>query len=247
MEILKTIKDRLFYREVPLAWDQFKQTLLERRLRGLIMAEAPRVFYVSKGMVAVFDEMLPVKKGRIDKSINTPAVQKAINDLEVARAIVTNPNGKSLLVQTADDGIAQYLENGSEIKITRRDRQFGSIHTHPRDGLPSMTDILTLLKPDNSCEIIVTPNRVIALFKTTDTPIFSSELIAEGYVMQMGRSKGKINRFDEIYTELSAGLSGLPYTRNGWCLNYQDLREINILGYQAKRGSDVFVLQNSKP
>lgn len=244
MEILQSIKDRIVYGEVPTAWDQFKKTLLERRLRGLIMAEAPRTFYVGKGLMAVFDEMLPVKAGRIDRSKNTAAVNKALNGLEVARAIVTNNKGEAFSVQIKDDGITRRLENASEIRTRRKDYQFGSMHTHPEDGLPSMGDVEGLLKPDNLFEIIVSPNRVIALFRTTDTSTFSSNILAQGYLNQMGVTNGKIDQFNEFYTEFSANFSGRSFVKNAWSLDYQDLKELRILGYEANRGSNVFVLRN---
>lgn len=94
--------------------------------------------------------------------------------------------------------------------------------------MPSSTDLFHLLLHDDIIGLVITPYRVIALFRTDKTPTFTNLIIVKGYLEGMGKTKGRI-----------VDKSGL------WTLNHRDLNELHILSYEAERGRNVFVRKDN--
>lgn len=229
MEVLRSLKDIVIYGRKPIGWTEWRRMFIEGRKKGVDSQLAPKMFYMSQDLLEVFDEMLPAKKGRVDTSRESEASKKALMGLEVARGLVVDFFGKSLLVQSVNDGDSSLTSRGSSVTRSVKLGEIGEIHTHPRDIMPSSTDIGNILIGDFSTEIIVTPRRVIVLFRSLETPVFQFKPMVEGYLTQMGASKSKIER------------PSLNKEENLWTVSYQDLSELKILGYEGKRGQRVFI------
>lgn len=224
-EILHSLRDKLIPRETPSAlWNEWKQTIIENRQRGIPEESAPLVFSVGKTLLDTFQEMLPVKyPSAIDDKLFPDAAKLAKKKLEVARTLVLDESKTKLLVSVQNGGESKLHEEGRMVSRDRVKNEIGGLHTHPNNNMPSSTDAALLLHDDIITEFIITPWRVIALFRTDKTPTFSDSLVANGYLEEMGKSKGK--RLDN---------SGI------WVLTYKDLNELHILGYEASRGKEVF-------
>ena len=229
MEVFRNLRDIIKYGHKPTSWVEWRRMVIEGRKNGVDRRLAPEMFYISQGLLEVFDEMLPVRNGRIDHSKESAAVKKALIGLEVARALVVDSLQESLLVQTVDDGVSGFTSRGAYVRFSAKPGQIGSIHTHPSNGMPSSGDIGNILTKDLSTVIIVTPIRVIAVFRSLETPFFTIKEVVDGYLTKMGVLKGKINE------------RSINPEDNLWTVNYQGLDELKILGYEAKRGDRVFI------
>ena len=229
MESLRNLIDIIKYHHKPTSWTDWRRMVIKGQISGIDRQLAPKMFYMSQGLLEVFDEMLPVRNGRIDDSKESAAVKKALMGLEVARALVIDSLQESLLVQSVDDGVSGFTSRGAYVRQSTKPGQIGSIHTHPIDIMSSSGDIANILTKDLSTIIIVTPIKVITLFRSLETPFFTIKEVVDGYLTKMGVSKGRIR-------ERSINLED-----NLWTFNYQDLDELKILGYEAKRGERVFI------
>jgi hypothetical protein len=169
--------------------------------------------------------MLPiVYPGRIANAKSSEAADKARKGLEVTRSFVVDKTGKRLLIHAVNGGIPQIKEEESVVTHKPAEREIGTLHTHPNyDNLPSSGDIFNFLYHKREIGFIVTQLRVIACFRTSNTPTFTNPIIAKGYLEGMGKAKRR---------ELSK--SGI------WTLNYSDLNELHLATYEAERGSNVF-------
>lgn len=226
---LLSIRDKLILKEAPpMEWEEWKQTIIKNRQNGIPEELAPKQFRVSNELLNTFQEMLPIQFfGMSENDSEREAANKAKAGLEVGRILVIDPSNNRLLVQTQNNGESKLIEAGRELRLRRKTGQIGILHTHPKNGMPSSTDIKTFLAGKDTAWFIITPIRVISFFRTDQTPNLPFPII-DGYLNAMRDSKKRHTNQD------------------GWDLTYEDLNELHILGYQADRGSNLSVRKGKK-
>jgi hypothetical protein len=224
----RSIRDRLAHRETSsLQWAEWKKIILENRAKGIPEAEAPESFLVGQSLMETFQEMLPVDNhGDFDYNKFPNAAAVAEHGFEVVRSFVVDASGSRLLVHAKNHGNSK-----RKYRVERQppDREIGLLHTHPIDVMPSSIDVTPFLYGSGVIEYVVTPNRVIAFFRTDKTQKFTSPFTTKSYIEGMGRSKGK-----------HIGQEG------AWSVEYEDLKELRILAYEAVRGKNKFVRKDNK-
>jgi len=226
---LHSLKDKLRYGEdLPLQWNEWKKVVINGAQNVIPEELAPKRFYVSGELLRTFQEMLPIQFfGISEDDSQREAANKAKSGLEVGRILVADPPNNRLLVQTQNNGDSQLIEGGRELRLRRKAGEIGILHTHPKNGMPSSTDIATFLAGRHTAGFIITPIRVISFFRTDQTPNLSFPII-EGYLNAMAKSKKR------------------SINQAGWSLTYEDLNELHILGYQSDKGSKLFVRKDNK-
>lgn len=227
---LRLFKDRLMPKETPpFLWEEWKQTIIDNRQNGIPEESAPLCFSISKSLLDTFQEMLPIRRpGRVENRKPSEAADKAKKGLEVARSLIVDASGKRLMVNKQDVGESKLTATGARIELDKAVRsEIGVLHTHPKDVMPTSTDLLFFFNHNNMVGLVITPYRVVAFFRTNKTPVLNP-IIAKGYLEGMGKAKGR--SIDE---------SGV------WILNHSDLNELHVLSYEAERGKNVFVRKDN--
>jgi hypothetical protein len=229
LDRIRNLTDRIkFKKTAPLSWTQFKETILENREEGLLEDSAPRSFTISNSLLETFQEMLPVTMpGKIDSKIFPKAAFMAKTGREVSRSIVMDASRRHLLVHVFNGGTPTTIEGRPGILHNKVLGEIGTIHTHPvSDNLPSSIDIIPFLHDKQTLGFVVTPYRTIGVFRTNRTPYFSDISDANDYLDHLGKVTGNLPGADNSTI---------------WKPGYNDLRRLHLLGYEAQRGSNLFV------
>lgn len=209
----------------PVPWEQWKRIIILNQATGIPERFIPNRFTVGQGLMDTFQEMLPIKRPGVISNTDFPESAKvAKSGLEVSRSLVIDKSGMKLLVEKINGGKSEKHKAGASLIHTPKPNEVGVIHTHPIDAKPSSSDALSILRDGNIIELVVTPARVFALFRTDRTHIFRDKQVAKSFIDLMAAIK------DRSHSDLGV-----------WTLEYEDYRHFNILIYEAKRSKNVFV------
>lgn len=239
--LLPQPKDKL-----PTTWDEFKQILLLGRRAGVNEIGLTSVFQMGDVLMDTFDEMLP--RGNIatdtKKKIDIALGRASIGE-EVGRSLATDELGTKLFVQKRNTGTSTPTSTGVRLTLQQTPGTIGDIHTHPIDVMPSGGDLTAILTGTHVVKMIVTPRRVFVLVRTNKTPNFPQQLVALGYVKEMGKQKGKlVGAPSDFLDEWMPGLATDMRQDMNWTTDYASLAELHIRCYEAKRGNNVFKKTN---
>ena len=240
VEKFRAFTELFRYGERPLSYEKWEKLVLKYTERGIPLYRAPSTFTLTETFMKTFDEMLPVKNGKLDTSIQSEAVSKAEKRLEVGRGISSGPYGKHLLVEAKDSGYSEAKPEGSYLYRDPIPYEIGSIHTHPPDlnPMPSSMDVTRMVQGE-SLSIVVTPRKVVTLLRSSKTPFLPKRVDAENFMSQMAERKKKHILIFSPTTHKEKELEDLEDTKL-WVTNYSDLSELDILSYEAKRGKPIF-------
>lgn len=225
---VRQLKDRVMPKEeAPLSWEGWKQIIIANRDTGISEGLAPKRFAVSQSLLDTFHELLPIKSnGQLDTSKPSEEVERARAGLEVDRSLVLDPSGTRLLVNRRGSGDSHRRIDGASLMHRKRPGEIGIIHTHPNDAMPSSTDLIPMLVYNDVTGMIVTPRRVIVLFRTDQTLVFPNLQLAKQVLDEIGRAEHRVNN------------------EGNWMSTSRDLRSLDILRYEAIRGEAVFTRQD---
>ena len=240
MEKFRAFREWFRYGERTASFEKWEK-LIVRHKGGMPFHRAPQSFTMTDTFMKAFDEMLPVKDGKLDTSIENEAVDKATKRLEVGRGITCGPGGKHLTVETKDSGRSEAKPEGSYLFRDPVPFEVGSVHTHP-PGLsimPSSPDVCRILQGE-AVSIVVSPKKVVTLVRSDKTPFHPERAKAEKVMSEMGKKKSKqilVFSASPEKTDKDDPMKG----KEVWSTSYADLSDLYIISYEAKRGKNIFV------
>ena len=220
-----------------MSYEKWEKLVLKYEKKGIPLYRAPNTFTMNETFINTFDEMLPVKNGKLDTSIQSEAVSKAEKRLEVGRGISSGPYGTHLIVDARDSGYSEAKPEGSYLYRDPTPYEIGSIHTHPPglDPMPSSIDVTRMIQGE-PLSMVVSPRKVVTLMRSNKTPFYPKLAEAEDYMSQMAERKNK----HVLIFSSDAEKKGETKKEKVWVTNYADLYDLNILSYEAKRGKTIF-------
>ncbi|MBI4064849.1 hypothetical protein HY409_00560 [Candidatus Gottesmanbacteria bacterium] len=138
----------------PMAWSDFKQTILLGRFSGVNEAGLPRSFTMGDVLLQTFDEMLPKESGlgHALRKFQVETGRRPIGD-EVGRAIITDQLGSKFMVQTRNVGVSTQTMTGINLHMTPVPGEIGNIHTHPIDVMPTGGGLREFFNRTTCCKI----------------------------------------------------------------------------------------------
>lgn len=228
--------------EKPALWKDIRTAIITGRELGINEVGFPPAFTISEAFSKVFNEMIP-SKGIIEELTHKVGVRVGTTPIgvETARGVrIRLPS--ELLIDGKNNG--KPVENLTGVGVERRTLpgEIANLHTHPIDVLPSAVDLVKLIEGVHVFEGIISPRNSYLLFRTTKTPKYPS-LIAEGYVMAMGKAKKKMPSIYEDVEFIGGNFPGFlteMRTQKNWQPDLSDLHELGIIIYKAPRSSNLF-------
>lgn len=218
----------------PIEWLIMREAILAGKVNGIPEINLPETFLVNDTLLETFQEMLPATDSETDSKIRELAYQGGDIGPEDARVLVTDRSETKLFVQQQNHGISIRTETGITTAIAIPPGAIGLIHTHPIDEMPSHFDILMLLTREHVLAILVTPLRIIMLFRTPKTLFLGDDIL--------GAEMSLLNIVGTMFgrNTLSPGSS---YSRLGlcWVADYPAMvRLLGLACYEAARGEKIF-------